>query len=109
MVPVLAPVVVPLVIAGMFVMTPVKCTLNDTFTIREAKNKIVTIIKKEGYTTGFDQNGAQIKFPYEEKITVERTDDKSKEKAGIISQIGHGIWNITTGVTSKVYRWVTKG
>jgi len=96
------PLVAPLVIAGMIAMTPV-----NTVLLQAAKNKVVTIIKKEGYTTGYE-NGVQVKLPYEEKVTVERP-EIAKEKPSIVSRFGQVVWDITAGVTTKVYRWVTKG
>jgi len=100
------PWVTPVVIAGMLALTPVNTKI-VTNNLLEAKNKIVTVIKKEGYTTTIE-NGIQVKLPFEEKTTVERPDNNTFHQKGIAEKIGSVTWGITKGVTSKVYRWVTR-
>jgi hypothetical protein len=91
--------IVPIVVAGVIALTP----LNTAQVLEAAKNKVVTVVKKEGYVTTIDNNGQQVKLPYEEKVTVERPDPNGKER-GLIGKVVHG----TIDTCKTIYWWVKK-
>lgn len=95
----LAAKLVPIALAGMIALTPIN-TLKTSEVLEAAKQKIVTVIKKEGYVTTID-NGQQVKLPYEEKIIVERPNAYGKNnEQGIISK--------TIDICKKIYWWVKR-
>jgi hypothetical protein len=92
--------VMPVVVAGMIAITPIN-PQNTVETLIAAKQKIVTIIHKEGFNTTIDKDGQKVQLPYKEKITVEQPTDSNK---GIIGKTVHG----TIKAVKTVYWWIKK-
>ena len=98
--------VVPIAIAGMIALTPISPE-HTVQVLEAAKSKVVTVIKKEGYNTTFDDQGNAVKVPWGETITIEQPDTnssggKKKEEKGIISRTIKG----TIDTCKSVCRWV---
>jgi hypothetical protein len=95
--------VVPIAIAGMIAISPISPQRTEQ-TLDMARQKIVAIVHKEGYTTTIDQNGEQVQLPYKEKTTIERPNDYDYQKSGIIMKTIHG----TISTVKTIYWWVVK-
>jgi hypothetical protein len=95
---------VPVVIAGLIAITPIN-PQKQIDAIYAAKQKIVSIIEKEGTKSTINEQGQIVELPYKERITVKRPDESSNGTGGnIISKtVNRGI-----NAIKSVYWWVRK-
>lgn len=101
--------VVPIAIAGMIALAPISPE-RTVGVLEAAKQKAVTIITREGYTTTIDDKGQQIQLPYKEKITkIDNNGGGSsgggkKDEKGIVKKT----FDFTVDAVKKIYWWVKK-